>query len=233
MASSESRSCGSCRKCRLPKTYRIHVVPTGGGSIRSTARWRSRPTISASSYTTSRIKVRLKISITQGDDNGMSGGELPAIGWFEELIDRGVKGLYVVVSRTEEGKLLQKRAFKYFSPEFYEEYQDTETQEVRHQVLVGGGLTNKRYFKELEPMAAFSKPPLMNEISLYESQRHSRQEADRAFRTALPSPPSHPPALRPQEPAAPWHGRDRLPMPRRRRWQRSCRSDCRARGPCR
>jgi hypothetical protein len=33
----------------------------------------------------------------------MNGGELPAIGWFKELIDHGVSGLYAVVEWTDEG----------------------------------------------------------------------------------------------------------------------------------
>lgn len=146
----------------------IHVVPTG--------KW-DHPVYGEMEITSAHVhefvqnfkdKVRLKIPITQGHDNGMSGGELPAVGWFDELIDRGVKGLFAVVSWTEEGKkLLQERAFRYFSPEFYEEYQDPETGEVRHHVLVGGALTNKPYFKELEPVAAFSEPEIMNEINIH------------------------------------------------------------------
>ena len=144
----------------------IHVVPTG--------KWQH-PVYGEMEITSAHIgefvqnfkdKVRLKIPITQGHDNGMSGGELPAIGWFDELIDRGVKGLYAVVSWTEEGKrLLREGAFKYFSPEFYEEYSDPETQDVRHHVLVGGAHTNKPYFKELSPVVAFSEPGIIEQFN--------------------------------------------------------------------
>lgn len=110
-------------------------------------------------------KVRLKLPITAGHDNGMNGGELPAIGWFKEVIDRGVKGLYAFVEWTEEGKrLLQDGAFKYFSPEFYEQYSDPETGEKRSHVLVGGALTNRPYFRELDPVVAFSEPGIMNQF---------------------------------------------------------------------
>ena len=37
-------------------------------------------------------KVRLDIPINAGHDNGMSGGELPAIGWFTDVIDRASMG---------------------------------------------------------------------------------------------------------------------------------------------
>jgi hypothetical protein len=68
----------------------------------------------------------------------MSGGELPAIGWFTDIIDRGVNGLWAGVKWTDEGvQLLQQRAFKYFSPEFYEDYEDPETRKKHGHVLVG------------------------------------------------------------------------------------------------
>lgn len=115
-------------------------------------------------------KVRLKIPITAGHDTGMGGGEygeLPAIGWFTELIDRGVNGLWGVVTWTQQGSdLIAQGAFKYFSPEFYETYTDPETGAKYEHVLVGGALTNKPYFKELEPVAfAFSEPSIMNQYN--------------------------------------------------------------------
>jgi hypothetical protein len=39
------------------------------------------------------------------------------------------------------------------------------TQEIRHHVLVGGALTNKPYFKELDPVVAFSEPEIMNQFN--------------------------------------------------------------------
>jgi hypothetical protein len=89
------------------------------------------------------------------------------------VYDRGVNGLWAFVEWTEDGKkLLADGAFKYFSPEFYEEYRDPETGEKRNHVLVGGALTNRPYFKELEPVAAsenavfaFSEPAIMNQFS--------------------------------------------------------------------
>lgn len=144
----------------------IHVVPTG--------KW-SHPVYGEMEITSAHVaefvknfkdKVRRDIPITAGHDNGMNGGELPAVGWFKELIDRGVNGLYAVVEWTEEGqRLLKARAFKYFSPEFYEEYSDPETGEKRSHVLVGGALTNKPYFKELDAVVAFSEPAIIHQFS--------------------------------------------------------------------
>lgn len=116
-------------------------------------------------------KVRLDLPITAGHDNGMSGGELPAIGWFKELVDRGVNGLWAEVEWTDDGrKLLEGKAFKYFSSEFSEDYVDPETQQEYGHVVTGGALTNKPYFKGLngrKPVMAFGEPDIMNQIIAY------------------------------------------------------------------
>jgi phage I-like protein len=144
----------------------IHVVPTG--------KWKH-PYFGEFEFTSQDIAefvqnfkdgVRLDLRITAGHDNGMSGGELPAIGWFKELIDRGVKGLYAVVEWNEEGtRLLTARAYKYFSAELYVDYEDPQNGEIKHHVLTGGALTNSPYFKELDPVIAFSEPGIMNQFN--------------------------------------------------------------------
>lgn len=144
----------------------MHIVPTG--------KW-DHPAYGEMEITSKEIaqfvqnfkdKVRLDIPITAGHDNGMNGGELPAIAWFKELEDRGVSGLWGIVKFTEEGKqLLSDGSFKYFSPEFYEVYEDPQTRKTYNYVLVGGALTNKPYFKELKPVASFSEPTIINQFS--------------------------------------------------------------------
>ena len=95
--------------------------------------------------------LRKGIPITEGHEVF---GEKPAIAWFTELIDRGANGLYATVEWNTKGKtLLAEKEYKYFSPEFYSEYEDPETREIYKNVLVGGALTNKPYFKELDAVA--------------------------------------------------------------------------------
>lgn len=92
--------------------------------------------------------LRKGIPITEGHEVM---DEKPAVGWFTELIDRGANGLFAIIEWTEKGKtLLSDKAYKFFSPEFYSEYEDPETREIHENVLVGGALTNKPYFKELD-----------------------------------------------------------------------------------
>ena len=108
--------------------------------------------------------VRLDLPITAGHDNGMSGGELPAVAWYGELIDKGVNGLWSTVDWLSEGAdLIKERSFKYFSSEFYADYEDPETGERRKNVLVGGALTNRPYFKEMTPVGAFSETGIMSQ----------------------------------------------------------------------
>ena len=88
--------------------------------------------------------LRKQIAITEGHETF---DEKPAIGWFKELMDRGGDGLFATIEWTKQGKtLLSEKAYKYFSPEFYSEFEDPQTREIHTNVLVGGALTNKPYF---------------------------------------------------------------------------------------
>jgi hypothetical protein len=78
-----------------------------GGRVKAplcnpTGKW-SHPVYGEMEITTSDIAecvhhVRNDLPITAGHDHGMSGGELTVIGCLKELIDRGVNGLYAVVT---------------------------------------------------------------------------------------------------------------------------------------
>lgn len=149
----------------------IHIVPTGKWTHWSGSEFEITPDTVKGIIQAFRDGVRKDIPITAGHDNGMSGGELPAVGWFKDLIDRGVKGLYGIVEWTEEGKkLLTDRSFKYFSAELAFDYNDLETGDKRDAVLVGGALTNKPFFKQLDldPVAAFNDSDKGNFVTAFE-----------------------------------------------------------------
>lgn len=94
-------------------------------------------------------EIRKGICITEGHPVGDE--ELPAVGWFKELKKEGEDSLKAVVEWTSRGlSLLADKAYKFFSPEFYFTFEDPETRKVLHNVLTGGALTNKPYFKSLE-----------------------------------------------------------------------------------
>ena len=94
-------------------------------------------------------QVRKELPITEGHSVGEE--EKPAIGWFKQLENKGRDGLWAIIEWTKEGiALIKSSAYKYFSPEFYSVYEDPETREVHRNVLVGGALTNRPYFKGLQ-----------------------------------------------------------------------------------
>lgn len=144
----------------------IHLVPCGEWAHPAYGPMKITPENISEFVQNFRDKVRLDLPITAGHDNGMSGGELPAIGWIEDLIDGGDRGLFGDIKWTEAGKqALSDGSFKYFSPEFYEVYEDPETGRIYNHVLVGGALTNKPYFKELDPVATFSEPSIISQFN--------------------------------------------------------------------
>jgi len=113
--------------------------------------------------------IRKDLRVTAGHDNGMSGGELPALGWFTDLYARA-DGLWAKMDWTPEGKeAIENRSYKYFSPEMFLNgdlaYEDPETHNVYNFVLDGGALTNFPYFKELNAVVMFSEPHLMNKFN--------------------------------------------------------------------
>jgi cation transport regulator ChaB len=108
--------------------------------------------------------IRKELPITEGHSVGEE--EKPAIGWFKKVINKGRDGLWAVVEWTKEGmKLIKDKSYKYFSPEFYTNYEDPETREKHKNVLVGGALTNRPYFKGLKAVV-LSELILLREMTL-------------------------------------------------------------------
>lgn len=98
--------------------------------------------------------VRKGVFITAGHE-GFE--ELPAVGWITAVEVRD-NGLWGNVEWNDGGKeLLSDKAFKFFSPEFYRDYEDPQTHQLYRNVLTGGALTKSPYFKELEAIV-FSEP---------------------------------------------------------------------------
>jgi len=83
--------------------------------------------------------------------------EKGAAGWFrsmKKVFEDGKAKLKATVEWTKLGtQLIKDGIFKYFSPEFEFQYEDLETHEIFDNVLLGGALTNRPYFKSLAPVA--------------------------------------------------------------------------------
>lgn len=100
--------------------------------------------------------IRKGVFITAGHEGY---AELPAQGWITKVEVRD-NGLWGMVEWNELGKeTLSDKQFKFFSPEFYRDYEDPQTHQLYRNVLTGGALTKQPYFKELEAVV-FSEPKL-------------------------------------------------------------------------
>lgn len=82
-----------------------------------------------------------------------------ALAYYRELeiAHDGKPGLWAKVELTERGQtLLDAGGFKYFSPEFYDEWEDPADGKVYTDVITGGAFTTRPFFKDkaLQPIAA-------------------------------------------------------------------------------
>lgn len=105
--------------------------------------------------------IRKGVFITAGHE-GFE--ELPANGWITKVEARD-DGLWGAVEWNKLGaQTLSDKQYKFFSPEFYRDYEDPQTHQVYRNVLVGGALTKSPYFKELEAIV-FSEAKLKKQFS--------------------------------------------------------------------
>lgn len=96
-------------------------------------------------------KVR-GIDISFDLEHGATSHKGEAVAWVKDLVKKG-KSLIALVEWTEFGKKkVQEKSFKYFSPEFKFLYTDAETGKVYNNVLLGGGLTNRPFIKNMSPV---------------------------------------------------------------------------------
>lgn len=82
-----------------------------------------------------------------------------AAGWIKELyLSEDQSELWAKVDWTPTAsKKLSEREVRYFSPEFAFKWQDPESKQTFNNVLLGGGLTNRPFVKEMEAIAASRK----------------------------------------------------------------------------
>lgn len=97
---------------------------------------------------------RLALAIDYKHEN-----EDVAAGWIKsvELSEDGNE-LWGVIDWCPQGqKKLADKEFRYFSPEFSDQYTDNETGKVFKDVLLGGGLTNRPFLKGMNPIVALTE----------------------------------------------------------------------------
>lgn len=87
--------------------------------------------------------------------------EKVAAGWFSDVQvrDNALWGRVDWTPRAQQ--MLADRELRYFSPEWTEVYEDPETGEKFKNVLFGGGLTNRPFLKEMQPIVNHEKGEFM------------------------------------------------------------------------
>lgn len=81
-------------------------------------------------------------------------GNHKAVGWYKEVLQEWEK-LFAVIEWTKEGlQLLKEKVYRYFSPELYFDFQDEESGQIIKNLLIGWGITNRPFFKNMEALAA-------------------------------------------------------------------------------
>ena len=100
------------------------------------------------------MNVRKGVFITAGHEGFQ---ELPAVGWITKVESRA-DGLWGDVDWNDMGKeALSDKQFKFYSPEFYRDYEDPQNHQLYRNVMTGGALTKSPYFKELEALVMSDK----------------------------------------------------------------------------
>lgn len=94
-----------------------------------------------------------KLPIDAEHETKLSG----AVAWVTDMRLNDDKSVDAKVDWTDRGRtLMEEDRFKYFSPEFYDEWEDPATGETYADVAIGGALTTRPFFKEksLRPLVA-------------------------------------------------------------------------------
>lgn len=77
-----------------------------------------------------------------------------AVGWIKNLVKKGGDAVFATVEWTKEGlELVKSGAYKYFSPELFFSFRDEESGETIQNLLVGGAITNRPFFKRMKALA--------------------------------------------------------------------------------
>jgi phage I-like protein len=93
-----------------------------------------------------------------------------AAGWVKDMESRGNSGLWFAVEFTPEAyKALANREYRYFSPEFADEWEHPKSGVTYQDVVCGGAITNRPFLKDILPInlseafALSANPPKQGE----------------------------------------------------------------------
>lgn len=146
----------------------INVLPVPGtykhpayGNIRITKERNAR---FVDNFTKQVYQDRLPIDAEH--DTKLSG----AFGWITSLMQQSDGSVDAQVAWTDRGtQAIESDRFKYFSPEWYDEWVDPATGKSYQDVLIGGAVTTRPFFKDpaLKPLVASELVPTSSEDEEY------------------------------------------------------------------
>lgn len=105
----------------------------------------------------------IKVDIAVDRDHNPGNG---AVGWFKqlyhEILSDGTGVLKALVEWNDDGITdIQKKRYRYFSADMWDEYERAADGEIFQDVLVGGGITNRPFFQELREVTLSDQRPFM------------------------------------------------------------------------
>lgn len=102
--------------------------------------------------------------------------EHKAVGWFKDVYKKG-KAAFAKIEWTKEGlDLIKTKTYRYFSPELHFVFQDEETGEKLRNVLVGGGITNRPFFKGMQALQMSEPEANAKQILFYNTDNMKFKE---------------------------------------------------------
>jgi phage I-like protein len=108
-----------------------------------------------------------------------------AAGWISKVEVRGGDGAFATIDLNDRGQeLVAKDAYRYFSPEYYDKWVDPATNKEFTNLLIGGALTNRPFFKGMQPVAVMSEgalafaEPATEEVEAEEKQAAAPTQRD-------------------------------------------------------
>jgi phage I-like protein len=103
-----------------------------------------------------------------------------AAGWVRDAQDRGTEGLWIQVEWTQPAKdAIAAGEYRYFSPEFADEWTHPKTKQTYKDVLFGGALTNRPFLKDILPV---NLSEIVDSYDFSDNQSKEEEQVDESLK---------------------------------------------------
>lgn len=101
-----------------------------------------------------------------------------AAGWFKSLSIKGDKLFMIPDLNADTIEKIRNKEYRYFSPEIFFKYKDSETGKTFRNVLGGGALTNYPFFKGMAEIEATEKNNKPSEVNMTKAELIATLQAE-------------------------------------------------------